>query len=67
MSSTRQIIHSEESAKLFWFLVQAQKFNSASYSDEEEEELEEEGLFETPLDSIEPYILFRDSFFRKTS
>jgi len=28
----------------------------------DEEELEEESILESPLDSIEPYILFRNSF-----
>jgi len=30
--------------------------------DDEEEELEEESILESPLDSIEPYILFRNAF-----
>ena len=31
-------------------------------SDDEMEELEEESILESPLDSIEPYIMFRDAF-----
>ena len=30
--------------------------------DDDEEELEEESILESPLDSIEPYILFRNAF-----
>lgn len=39
-------------------MVQAQKFSTASTDDEE---LEEEGLLETPLDKVEPYGLFKSS------
>jgi len=39
--------------------------DTLEYNDDEddEEELEEESIMESPLDSIEPYILFRNSFF----
>lgn len=38
-------------------LSQAQKFNVIS--DEDDDELEEESLLETPLDKLEPYGLFK--------
>ncbi|KAK6532235.1 hypothetical protein TWF281_006427 [Arthrobotrys megalospora] len=54
----------EESQAYLEFLNQeAQKFNAQSYNaDDDEGDLEEESLLETPLDNIEPYQLFRDSF-----
>ncbi|RVD85252.1 uncharacterized protein DFL_003578 [Arthrobotrys flagrans] len=54
----------EEAQAYIEFLNQeAQKFNPQSYNaDDEEGDLEEESLLETPLDNIEPYQLFRDSF-----
>lgn len=39
--------------------MKAQKFGSVG--DDEDDELEEEGLLETPLDKVEPYGLFRDT------
>ena len=38
---------------------QAKKFNAATV--EEDEELEEESLLETPLDKVEPYGIFKSS------
>lgn len=38
-------------------MLQAQKFNVIS--DEDDDELEEESLLETPLDKLEPYGLFK--------
>ncbi|KAF3939642.1 Importin-7 [Dactylella cylindrospora] len=56
-------VHDEESAAYMEFLSQeAQRFNSQSYGVEDDEELEEESLLETPLDNIEPYQVFRDAF-----
>ena len=43
---------------------QAQKFRPSSGEDEDEE-LEEESLLETPLDKVEPYTIFRDVLLRK--
>lgn len=37
--------------------IQAQKFGS--FGDDEDEEIDEESLLETPLDKIEPYGLFK--------
>ncbi|EWC44212.1 hypothetical protein DRE_06957 [Drechslerella stenobrocha 248] len=58
-------VHDAESAAYMEFLSQeAQRFNAQSTSAEEEEgDLEEESLLETPLDNIEPYQVFRDAFF----
>lgn len=39
--------------------MKAQKFGSVG--DDEDDELEEEGLLETPLDKVEPYGLFKDT------
>lgn len=39
-------------------MIQASKFGS--YGDEDEEELDEESLLETPLDKVEPYSLFKN-------
>ncbi|KAF3927635.1 Importin-7 [Arthrobotrys entomopaga] len=58
-------VHDEDSAAYMEFLSQeAQRLNTQSYSTEDEEgDLEEESLLETPLDTVEPYQLFRDAFF----
>ena len=42
---------------------QAQKFGTGS--SEDDDELEEEGLLETPLDQVEPYGLFKDTLMSK--
>lgn len=42
---------------------QAQKFSSLD--DEDDDELEEESLLETPLDKVEPYGMFKHALFRK--
>lgn len=42
---------------------QAQKFGTGSSDDDDE--LEEEGLLETPLDQVEPYGLFKDTLMSK--
>jgi hypothetical protein len=38
-------------------MIQAQKFTSVA--DEDDDELEEESLLETPLDKVEPYSMFK--------
>ena len=38
-------------------LAQAQKFGSVN--DDDDDELEEKSLLETPLDKVEPYSLFK--------
>lgn len=38
---------------------QAQKFTAVS--DDDDDELEEESLLETPLDKVEPYGMFKDA------
>ena len=43
-------------------LHQAKKFQAT----EDEEELEEENLLETPLDKVEPYGLFKGSLLSKS-
>ncbi|KAA6412816.1 MAG: nonsense-mediated mRNA decay (Nmd5) [Lasallia pustulata] len=53
----------DESAAYLEFLnEEAQKFASAG--DEDDDELEEEGLLETPLDKVEPYGLFKDTLMK---
>ncbi|KAL2834288.1 armadillo-type protein [Aspergillus cavernicola] len=52
----------DESAAYLDFLnKEAQKFGSFA-GDEEDEELDEESLLETPLDKVEPYGLFKQVF-----
>jgi len=43
--------------------VKAQKF--AQFQDEDDQELEEESLLETPLDKMEPYGMFKTALLRK--
>jgi hypothetical protein len=43
--------------------TQAQKFSSVE--DDDEDELEEESLLETPLDKVEPYGMFKHALLRK--
>ncbi|KAF3901897.1 Importin-7 [Orbilia brochopaga] len=59
-------VHDAESAAYMEFLSQeAQRFSAQSASvDDEEGDLEEESLLETPLDNVEPYTEFRDAFIR---
>jgi hypothetical protein len=55
----------DESAAYLEFLnEEAQKFSSVD--DEEDDELEEESLLETPLDKVEPYGMFKHALFRKS-
>jgi hypothetical protein len=56
----------DESAAYLEFLnEEAQKFSSVD--DDEDDELEEESLLETPLDKVEPYGMFKHALFRKSS
>lgn len=51
----------DESAAYLEFLnKEAQKFSS--FADEDEEDLDEESLLETPLDKVEPYGMFKHVF-----
>ncbi|KXT15117.1 hypothetical protein AC579_6462 [Pseudocercospora musae] len=52
-------IKDESTAYLDFLSQQASKFNAAVGEDEGDDELEEESLLETPLDSMEPYGLFK--------
>lgn len=45
------------------FVTQAQKFGAAT--DNDDDELEEESLLETPLDRIEPYGMFKTALLSK--
>ncbi|KAI9757302.1 MAG: hypothetical protein M4579_003513 [Chaenotheca gracillima] len=51
-------VRDESSAYLQFLNEEAQKFGALS---DDDEELEEESLLETPLDKVEPYGLFRDA------
>jgi len=42
--------------------AQAQKFTVGA--DDDDDELEEEGILESPLDKIEPYSMFKHALFR---
>ncbi|KAJ6262836.1 hypothetical protein Dda_1393 [Drechslerella dactyloides] len=57
-------VHDAESAAYMEFLSQeAQRFSAQTAAAEDDEgDLEEESLLETPLDSVEPYQVFRDAF-----
>ncbi|KAK5169369.1 Nonsense-mediated mRNA decay protein 5 [Saxophila tyrrhenica] len=52
-------IKDESTAYLDFLSQQAEKFNAAVGDDEEGDEMEEESLLETPLDSMEVYGLFK--------
>ncbi|EME41164.1 hypothetical protein DOTSEDRAFT_176157 [Dothistroma septosporum NZE10] len=54
-------IKDESTAYLDFLSQQASKFNAAVGEAEDDDELEEESLLETPLDSMEPYNLFKDT------
>ena len=54
-------IKDESTAYLDFLSQQAEKFNQAVGQDEADDELEEEGLLETPLDQMEPYGLFKQT------
>lgn len=54
-------IKDESTAYLDFLSQQASKFNAAVGQDEDDDELEEESLLETPLDSMEPYGLFKQT------
>ena len=54
----------DESAAYLEFLNQeAQKFGS--FADDDDEDLDEESLLETPLDKVEPYGMFKHVFLSK--
>lgn len=56
----------DESAAYLEFLnKEAQKFSS--FADEDDEDLDEESLLETPLDKVEPYGMFKHVFLSKLS
>lgn len=54
-------VKDESTAYLDFLSQQASKFNAAVGEDEDDDELEEESLLETPLDSMEPYQLFKQT------
>ncbi|KAF2717063.1 nuclear transport receptor RANBP7/RANBP8 [Polychaeton citri CBS 116435] len=54
-------IKDESTAYLDFLSQQAQKFNAAVGEAEDDDELEEESLLETPLDNMEPYGLFKET------
>lgn len=47
-------------------LSQAQKFGALADDENEDDDLGEESLLETPLDRVEPYQLFRDALMGKS-
>lgn len=51
------MLESERTTKLF----QAQKFGSFA-GDDDDDEIDEESLLETPLDKLEPYGIFKHVF-----
>lgn len=57
----------DESATYLEFLSQQASKFSAIGDDDDDDELEEESLLETPLDKVEPYGLFKQALFRKST
>ncbi|PVI06156.1 ARM repeat-containing protein [Periconia macrospinosa] len=55
-------IKDESAAYLEFLNEEAQKFTSVS--DDDDDELEEESLLETPLDKVEPYSMFKHALLR---
>jgi hypothetical protein len=56
----------DESAAYLEFLnKEAQKFGS--FADDDDDEMDEESLLETPLDKVEPYGMFKHVFLSKSS
>lgn len=56
-------VKDESTAYLEFLNEEAQKFHTSQ--DEDEEDLEEESLLETPLDKVEPYGMFKAALLRK--
>lgn len=52
-------VKDESTAYLDFLSQQASKFSAVAGDDDEDDELEEESLLETPLDQMEPYGLFK--------
>jgi importin-7 len=46
-------------------MTQAEKFSSLQDSDDDDSVMDEDSLLETPLDKMEPYVMFRDSLLSK--
>jgi importin-7 len=46
-------------------LTQAEKFSTLQDSDDDDSVMDEDSLLETPLDKMEPYVMFRDSLLSK--
>ncbi|KAI4290501.1 MAG: hypothetical protein L6R35_000225 [Caloplaca aegaea] len=55
-------VRDESAAYLEFLNEEAQKFGAAT--DTDDDELEEESLLETPLDTVEPYGMFKHALFR---
>ncbi|KAF2097936.1 ARM repeat-containing protein [Rhizodiscina lignyota] len=56
-------VKDESSAYLEFLQEEAQKFAAVS-EDEDDDDLEEESLLETPLDKLEPYMLFKTALLK---
>jgi hypothetical protein len=52
-------------SRKFTKIRQAKKFGALA-DDDDDSELDEDNLLETPLDKLEPYIVFRDSLLSKS-
>ena len=46
-------------------LSQAKKFGALADDDDDDSTLDEDSLFDSPLDKLEPYVLFRESLLSK--
>lgn len=61
-----QDVKDESTAYLDFLSQQAAKFNASVEGDDDDDVLEEESLMETPLDSMEPYTMFKTVFLGKS-
>ncbi|KAF2457955.1 putative nonsense-mediated mRNA decay protein [Lineolata rhizophorae] len=54
-------VKDESAAYLDFLNEEAQKFNTAAATADDDDELEEESILETPLDKVEPYQMFKQA------
>lgn len=56
----------ENNTYLDFLTEEANKFSNLADGDDSDDELGEESLLETPLDKVEPYVMFRDALMSKS-
>ena len=62
-----QDVNDESATYLEFLSQQASKYSAADGEIDDDDDLEEENLLETPLDKVEPYGLLKSSLMRKCS